>query len=92
VTGKTIIQTSVQYDFMEFKSIIEELGKDYEMSFVEYCFIRSTSPQIRERGALAEYIRDVFVEVYGYNESAHKLYQEGLIKYRSMFYRQASEV
>jgi len=66
--------TNQAYSYSEFKGICEALGKDYELSLIDYSFIRFCALLVVLEVYIAELINNDLTDTYNNSEYNEQLY------------------
>lgn len=82
---------SVTYTFNEFKLITESLEEEYQVSYIEYCYIRSCARHMSNAEEIRSLIMNILDESYNTTAEARSQYLNGYEKYRSNFFEKALE-
>ena len=75
------------FSFEQFLKIKVALGKDNDVSFLEYSFIRSCAPQVIKDEEIVELVKDIIYQVYDSTPKSETVYLEGLENYKRDFYK-----
>jgi hypothetical protein len=75
------------FSFEQFQKIKVALGKDNEVSFLEYSFIRSCAPQVIKDEEIVELVKEITYQVYDSTPKSETFYLEGLENYKRDFFR-----
>jgi len=75
------------YSYKEYKTIIDSIDSDYDVSFIEYCFIRSFLPKVSDEADISELVEGVLHDAYNKHEDSALIYITAFENYKSKLYK-----
>ena len=77
------------YSYKEYKEFYSSLTKHFDISYLEYCYIRSVLPVIEDKSEILEMVEDVLYDAHKDDSSSYLIYLTGFENYKKKLFQKS---